>query len=160
METGGRGVIALPTGGGKTRIAQAAAARSSARLLVLVPTRILLDQRVRDIRQHYDGPLGIFGDGTRELQAIPVAILESPYRLMRATGRQLELLVIDEVHHFGAGVRDEALEICAASARLDVTAPNPIRATQRPRPGGLRKIRRPPTAYHHKRSPPTGARHS
>jgi superfamily II DNA or RNA helicase len=35
------------------------------------------------------------------------------------------VLVVDEVHHFGSGVRDEALEMCAAPRRLGLTATAP-----------------------------------
>src|SRR5258706_3795688 len=39
-----RGIIALPTGSGKTRTAIAAIARSRLRTLCLVPTRVLMEQ--------------------------------------------------------------------------------------------------------------------
>jgi superfamily II DNA or RNA helicase len=35
------------------------------------------------------------------------------------------LIVIDEVHHFGSGVRSEALELCTAPVRLGLTATAP-----------------------------------
>jgi superfamily II DNA or RNA helicase len=35
------------------------------------------------------------------------------------------LLVVDEVHHFGSAVRDEALEMCIAEQRLGLTATPP-----------------------------------
>src|SRR5204863_5221145 len=44
LAAGARGVVALPTGAGKTLIAVAAIARLEVAALCLVPTRLLLDQ--------------------------------------------------------------------------------------------------------------------
>ena len=55
---GRRGVIVLPTGSGKTRIALAAMARTRAPTLCLVPTRALLGQWERAIGDAYAGPIG------------------------------------------------------------------------------------------------------
>ena len=57
-----------------------------------------------------------------------ILTFESAYRHMERLGNQFELLVIDEAHHFGIGVRDEALEMAAASARLGLTATPPARS--------------------------------
>ncbi len=40
-----------------------------------------------------------------------VSTYESAYRLMPRIGAEFELLVVDEAHHFGMGVRDGALEM-------------------------------------------------
>ena len=48
------------------------------------------------------------------------------YRQMDRIGNQFDLLVVDEVHHFSCGFRDEALEMTIAAARLGLTAtPHP-----------------------------------
>jgi hypothetical protein len=44
-----RGVVVLPTGSGKTRLAIAAMARTRRPALALVPTRVLLEQWVREL---------------------------------------------------------------------------------------------------------------
>jgi superfamily II DNA or RNA helicase len=41
---------------------------------------------------------------------------------MERIGNRFGLLIVDEAHHFGNGVRDEALEMSAAPARLGLTA--------------------------------------
>lgn len=120
-----RGLIVLPTGSGKTRIALAAMARTRLRTLCLVPTRVLLDQWLGEIAKVYPGPIGCYGDGTRELAAVTVATFESAYRHMGHLGNRFGLLVVDEAHHFGCGVRDEALEMAIAVARLGLTATPP-----------------------------------
>jgi superfamily II DNA or RNA helicase len=120
-----RGIIALPTGSGKTHVALAALAALGAPALVLVPTRVLLAQWVSRLRAVYDGPIGVHGDGERSLEAITIATFESAYRHMDDVGQRFGLLVVDEVHHFASGQRAEALEMCVAPARLGLTATPP-----------------------------------
>jgi hypothetical protein len=50
-----RGVVALPTGSGKTRLALAVMQRTRLSALCLVPTRVLLDQWLREIGAVYRG---------------------------------------------------------------------------------------------------------
>jgi superfamily II DNA or RNA helicase len=124
---GRRGIVVLPTGSGKTMVAVAAMARTGLPTLCLVPTRVLLQQWVKVLSEVWAGPVGRLGDGVRDLQRITVATFESAYRTMAAIGNRFELLVIDEVHHFGAAVRDEALEMSLAPARLGLSATPPGR---------------------------------
>jgi superfamily II DNA or RNA helicase len=44
---------------------------------------------------------------------------------MGSLGDRFGLIVVDEVHHFGNGLRDEALEMCCAPLRLGLTATPP-----------------------------------
>src|SRR5437016_5074196 len=44
---------------------------------------------------------------------------------MDRLGNRFDLLVVDEAHHFGCGLRDEALEMSVAAARLGLTATPP-----------------------------------
>jgi superfamily II DNA or RNA helicase len=115
----------LPTGSGKTQVALAALAASGVRTLCLVPTRVLLEQWASVLRTAYRGPIGYLGDGRRDLEAVTVSTFESAYRLMPRIGAQFELLVVDEAHHFGTGMRDEALEMSIAPQRLGLTATPP-----------------------------------
>jgi superfamily II DNA or RNA helicase len=96
--------------------------------LVLVPTRVLLHQWREEIARSYYGKVGCVGDGERSIEPVTVATFESAYRLMRELGHRFGLLVVDEVHHFGGGARDEALEMCAAPLRLGLTATVPSEA--------------------------------
>jgi superfamily II DNA or RNA helicase len=68
------------------------------------------------------------GDGERAVADVTVATFESAYRYMPKLGRRFEMVVVDEVHHFGAGIRDEALEMCTARYRLGLTATPPPEA--------------------------------
>jgi superfamily II DNA or RNA helicase len=120
-----RGIVVLPTGSGKTRLAVAAMARTALPALCLVPTRVLLEQWRNSLAEFYPGEIGCFGDGERRLQPITVGTYESAWRHMDHLGSRFSLLVVDEVHHFGAGTRDEALEMCCAPRRLGLTATPP-----------------------------------
>ena len=120
-----RGVVALPTGSGKTRLALAAMQRTRLSALCLVPTRVLLDQWFREIGAVYRGPIGCYGDGVRQVATVTVATFEGAYRHMQEIGSRFDLLIVDEVHHFGGGLRDEALEMAIAGARLGLTATPP-----------------------------------
>jgi superfamily II DNA or RNA helicase len=126
---GRRGLVVLPTGSGKTRIALAAMAATRTACLCLVPTRALLAQWVAALRTAWDGPIGRFGDGERVLAPITVATFASAYRHMPAIGDRFGLLVVDEAHHFGlggpAGGQGDALEMSIAPLRLGLTATPP-----------------------------------
>ncbi len=129
--SGRRGVAVLPTGSGKTRLAIAALARTNVPALCLVPTRVLLDQWARAIEEVLGIVPGRLGDGEHRPERITVATFESAWRHMPRLGNRFRLLVVDEVHHFGVGIRDEALDMCIAPLRLGLTATAP---TGRARP--------------------------
>ena len=120
-----RGTAVLPTGSGKTRLAIAAMARAKVPTLCLVPTRVLLDQWARAIRELLGFEPGRLGDGEHRIDAVTVATSESGWRHMHTLGNQFGFLVVDEVHHFGIGMRDEALDMCTAPLRLGLAATKP-----------------------------------
>jgi superfamily II DNA or RNA helicase len=119
--------MANTTGSGKTRLALAAMQRTRLSAVCLVPTRVLLDQWLREIGALYRGPVGCYGDGVRRWAPLTVATYESAYRHMDQLGDRFDLVIVDEVHHFGCGLRDETLEMTTAEARLGLTA-TPSRA--------------------------------
>lgn len=120
-----RGIIVLPTGAGKTRVAIAALAAHRAATLIIVPTRVLLRQWRADVRRFYTGPVGLLGDGVRDLRGVTVATFASARRWMPQIGDHFGLVVVDEAHHFGGAGWGEVLEMCAAPARLGLTATPP-----------------------------------
>jgi superfamily II DNA or RNA helicase len=129
-ELGGRrGMAVLPTGSGKTQLAIAALARAEAPTLCLVPTRVLLDQWTRAIAELLGFVPGRLGDGERRVDRVTVATFESAWRHMPRLGNRFALLIVDEVHHFGVGLRDEILDMCIAPLRLGLTATPPAGRT-------------------------------
>jgi len=120
-----RGVVVLPTGSGKTRLALGAMAATRTACLCLAPTRALCDQWAAALAAVWDGPIGRFGDGERVTGPVTIATFAGAYRHMAALGDKFGLLIVDEAHHFGQGWRDEALEMSIAPLRLGLTATPP-----------------------------------
>jgi superfamily II DNA or RNA helicase len=125
-----RGVIVLPTGAGKTRVAIAAILNAGVPSAVLCPTRALAAAWKAELERWAGAPIGLVGDGHHVVERITVLTFESAYRHMDSLGDRFGLLVVDEVHHFGGGVRAEALEASAAIARLGLTATAPPRSSE------------------------------
>jgi superfamily II DNA or RNA helicase len=122
---GRRGLVVLPTGAGKTRLALAVMAHLGGRTLCVVPTRVLLEQWARALAEHYRCAIGRFGDGQRDERPLTVATTASALIHAERLGQRFDLLVIDEAHHFGGGAGDEILEMSTAAARLGLTATPP-----------------------------------
>ena len=122
---GRRGLVVLPTGAGKTHVGIAAMRHLNRPTLFLVPTRVLMEQWLVRLREAGVDEPGCYGDGRRELKPVTVSTFESGYRWMERLGDRFDLLVVDEVHHFGGGARDEALVMSVAPARLGLTATPP-----------------------------------
>jgi superfamily II DNA or RNA helicase len=127
---GRRGIVVLPTGAGKTRVGIAAALTTARPTLFLVPTRVLLHQWVEAIAGSTGRAPGVLGDGRHEIRDWTVTTFESAWRGMARLGDRFDLLVVDEAHHFGLGVRDEALEMSVAAHRLGLTATPPSAEAQ------------------------------
>ena len=119
---GQRGVVVLPTGAGKTRVALAAIATLRLPTLVLVPTRVLMAQWVEALMALGGGPVGRLGDTHRTVEPLTVATYESAWRHSAGIGDRFGLIVVDEAHHVGGAMRAEPLEMSLAPFRLGLTA--------------------------------------
>jgi superfamily II DNA or RNA helicase len=122
---GRRGIVCLPTGSGKTRVALAALASQRASAVVLCPTRALLAEWERTLARWYAGPIGKVGDGEQRIEAVTVMTFESAHRKLCELGHLFGMIVVDEVHHFAGGARAEVLAASPAAARLGLTATAP-----------------------------------
>jgi superfamily II DNA or RNA helicase len=121
-DAGDRGVVALPTGAGKTLVAVAAMAALSVSTLILVPTRILLDQWLRVLDATWPYPAGRLGDGEYRVAPITVATYASAVTWAPRIGDRFGLVIVDEAHHVGAWCPREILEMLVAPSRLGLTA--------------------------------------
>ncbi len=124
-ERGRRGVIALPTGAGKTLAAIAACSELGVATLVLVPTRVLLDQWARALAAAWSHPIGRLGDGDHQVLPITVATYASGIAWAPRIGDRFGLVIVDEAHHVGAWCPSEIFEMLTAAARLGLTATPP-----------------------------------
>ncbi|MBA3817357.1 MAG: DEAD/DEAH box helicase [Deltaproteobacteria bacterium] len=120
-----RGVVALPTGAGKTMVAVAAIASCGVSALCLVPTRVLLDQWAKVLLRHV-GEVGRLGDGQRSVAPVTVATYASAITWAPKIGDRFGLVIVDEAHHVGAECPGDVLEMLVAPARLGLTATPPV----------------------------------
>ena len=120
-----RGVVALPTGSGKTLVALAAIAQLQVATLCLVPTRVLLDQWARALAAYSPSPIGRLGDGDHVVAPITVATYASAISWAPRIGDRFGLVIVDEAHHVGAWCPTEIFEMLVAPARLGLTATPP-----------------------------------
>lgn len=127
---GRRGVIALPTGSGKTVVAIAAIAELAIATLVLVPTRVLLDQWARSLSACWSHPIGRLGDGDHHVAPITVSTFASATSWMTRIGDRFGLVVVDEAHHVGSLCPADVFEMLPAAARLGLTATPPAEGAE------------------------------
>jgi superfamily II DNA or RNA helicase len=125
LAAGARGVVALPTGAGKTLVAVAAIARLGVATLCLVPTRVLLDQWARALAVCTAQPIGRLGDGDHVVAPVTVATYASATAWAPRIGDRFGLVIVDEAHHVGAWCPTEVFEMLVAPARLGLTATPP-----------------------------------
>lgn len=127
---GGRGVVVLPTGAGKTHVAVMAidAVRTSA--LVVAPTLDLVRQWYDLLRATFGAPVGVVGGGEHDVQALTVATYDSAYLHMEHLGARFGMLVFDECHHLPSTSYALAARQSLAPYRLGLTA-TPERADGR-----------------------------
>ncbi|MDQ3703553.1 MAG: DEAD/DEAH box helicase [Chloroflexota bacterium] len=121
---GGRGVVVLPTGSGKTLVALMAIAQQGVWALVVVPTLDLLGQWQRAVIELLGAPsecVGVFGGGRRDLFPITIITYDSAAIHTRELNR-FGLLVFDEVHHLPASSYRLAAEGTMAPFRLGLSA--------------------------------------
>jgi len=128
---GSRGVVVLPTGGGKTLVGAMAIADAALAALVVVPTIDLLAQWRRALLEALACPeeaIGVYGGGEREVRPITVITYESAAlhpELLRRSG----LLVFDECHHLPAPTYRQIAEGAFTPLRLGLSA-TPERADE------------------------------
>ncbi len=117
-----RGIVVLPTGAGKTRVALAAIAELKCPTLVVVPTLELMDQWERRIARYFSTDIGRFGGGDREIGFVTVATYDSAYLNAEFLGNKFLFVVFDEVHHLPSTGYRQIAELLAAPYRLGLTA--------------------------------------
>lgn len=125
-----RGVVELPTGAGKTRLALLAMAAVRRDTLVLVPTLDLVAQWAEVIRRDLGLPVGTIGGGSFEVAPVTVSTYASAYRHGERFGNRFGFAVFDECHHLPGEGYAHCAEVLIAPFRLGLSA-TPERADLR-----------------------------
>ncbi len=119
---GRRGIVVLPTGAGKTLVAETAIAEAGRDTLVVAPTLELVAQWYAVLVRAFGEPVGILGGGRHEVHPITVATYDSAWLLVERYGHRFGLLVFDEVHHLPGPSYGLAASCSIAPFRLGLTA--------------------------------------
>lgn len=119
---GRRGVVILPTGTGKSFVAELAIAATRRPALVVAPTIDLVGQWHARLDAVFSGPVGLLGGGHHEIQRITVSTYDSAHLYLHRYGDRFGLIVYDEVHHLPAPAYLEAAQSAMAPFRLGLTA--------------------------------------
>jgi superfamily II DNA or RNA helicase len=117
-----RGVVVLPTGSGKSLVADLAISTTRRPALVVVPTLDLMAQWVNRLERAFGIPVGMLGGGNRELHDITVSTYDSAVLTVEFFGNRFGLLVIDECHHLPSAVNQQLARGSIAPFRLGLTA--------------------------------------
>ncbi len=119
---GGRGVVVLPTGAGKTHVAALAIQSKKRSTLVVVPTLDLLAQWHDGMSATFDVPVGLVGGGYHEITDLTITTYDSAHLHMDRLGNRFGLVIFDECHHLPSEAYSTAARMCLAPFRLGLTA--------------------------------------
>jgi superfamily II DNA or RNA helicase len=119
---GGRGVVVLPTGTGKTFLAVLAINKTGRPALVVTPTIDLLNQWYGELLVAFGGPVGLIGGGHYDIQPLTVTTYDSAYIHLDRWGARFGLLVFDECHHLPGRTYVTTAVGSLAPYRLGLTA--------------------------------------
>ena len=119
---GGRGMVVLPTGTGKTHVAVLAISRVGRPALVVTPTIDLLNQWYAELRLAFNVPIGLLGGGYYDIQPLTVTTYDSAHLYVERWGNRFGLLVFDECHHLPGPSYMLAAVGSIAPFRLGLTA--------------------------------------
>ncbi len=122
VAAGRRGAILLPTGAGKTFVAELAMASTRRPTLVLAPTLDLVAQWARRLETAFGQAVGVLGGGQHEVLPLTVSTYDSAFLHLHRYGDRFGLIVFDEVHHLAAPGYLRAAESALAPFRLGLTA--------------------------------------
>ena len=117
-----RGVVVLPTGTGKSLVAQLAMESCQRSTLVVVPTIDLLEQWASQLTKSFGMAIGMVGGGSKEIKEVTVSTYDSAVLMMESIGNRFGLLIVDECHHLPGPTYRLLARFCLAPYRLGLTA--------------------------------------
>lgn len=117
-----RGMVAMPTGSGKTFLAALAMASVKRSTIVIVPTIDLLLQWEKNLREFFRQEVGMLGGGSHEIKDITVSTYDSAVLNMEFLGNKFGLAIYDECHHLPGEINRKSASMCLAPYRLGLSA--------------------------------------
>ena len=121
-QAGGRGVVVLPTGTGKTFVAVLAIQKVSRPALVVTWTIDLMFQWESELSKHFGIEVGLMGGGEYKPLPLTVTTYDSAYLKVEWWGNKYGMLIFDEAHHLpGESIMQAAIG-SIAPYRLGLTA--------------------------------------
>jgi superfamily II DNA or RNA helicase len=121
-KAGGRGVVVLPTGTGKTHLANLCINRAARPALIVTPTIDLLNQWYDELTLCFAADVGLLGGGYYDIKPLTVTTYDSAYLNMDRLGNKFGLVVFDECHHLPGPTYGLAATCALAPFRLGLTA--------------------------------------
>ena len=121
-KSGGRGVVVLPTGTGKTHLANLAINKAGRPSLVVTPTIDLLNQWYDELSMAFGVEVGILGGGYYDIKPLTVTTYDSAYQNVERLGNRFGLLIFDECHHLPSPTVSASALGSIAPWRLGLTA--------------------------------------
>jgi len=117
-----RGIVALPTGTGKSYLALLAMELCQRSTLVVVPTIDLMEQWASQMRKAFGRPVGLLGGGSKDVQDLTVTTYDSAVLMMEFIGNRFGFLIVDECHHLPGKTYQQLARMCLAPYRLGLSA--------------------------------------
>ncbi|MEI8256506.1 MAG: DEAD/DEAH box helicase family protein [Deltaproteobacteria bacterium] len=119
---GRKGVVVLPTGSGKSYVAEMAMLAVQRSTLVVAPTLDLMNQWHAGLGTAFGIEVGLLGGGVNDVRDVTVSTYDSAYIHMDRLGGRFGFLVFDECHHLPSPTYLHAAECAIAPYRLGLTA--------------------------------------
>ena len=121
-QAGGRGVVVLPTGTGKTFVAFLCIQKVGRPTLIVTPYIELMNQWYGQLKDSFGQEIGIVGGGYYEFKPITVTTYDSAANHVERWGNKFGLVVFDEAHHLPGPTYSMAAIGGLAPFRLGLTA--------------------------------------
>ncbi|MBX6312104.1 MAG: DEAD/DEAH box helicase family protein [Isosphaeraceae bacterium] len=119
---GGRGVVVLPTGTGKTHLANLCISKAGRPTIVVTPTIDLLNQWYDELTLCFATEVGLIGGGYYDVRPLTVTTYDSARTHLARLGDRFGLIVFDECHHLPGPSSSDAALCAIAPFRLGLTA--------------------------------------
>jgi superfamily II DNA or RNA helicase len=119
---GRRGVVVLPTGSGKSFVAELCIDNANRATLVVAPTLDLVGQWYDRLRRAFGDPVGVLGGGSHEVHDITVSTYDSAWMHIDRYGARFGLVIYDECHHLPGATYSQSATGSIAPFRLGLSA--------------------------------------